>query len=63
MVYTGIDVISSEQDTTENTRPKRSIDPMQKRLPLHSPFVRIQNGLTNLVRDNKFFTIFVSKRG
>ena len=29
------------------------IDPMQN--------VRIQNSLTNLVRDNKFFAIFVSK--
>ena len=37
------------------------IDPMQKWLPLNYSFVRIQNSLTNLVWDNKFFTIFVSK--
>ena len=36
-------------------------DPMQKWLPLSYSFVRIQNGLTNFARDNKFFTIFVSK--
>ena len=41
----------------------RVIDPMQKWLPLNYSLVRIQNSLTNLVRDNKFFTIFVSKRG
>ena len=34
------------------------IDPMQKWLPLNYSFVRIQNSLTDLVRDNKFFTIF-----
>ena len=34
---------------------------MQKWLPLNYPLVRIQNSLTNLVWDNKFFTIFVSK--
>ena len=39
------------------------IDPMQKWLPSNYSFVRIQNSLTNLVRENKFFTIFVSKRG
>ena len=39
----------------------RPIDPMQKWLPSNYSFVRIQNSLTNLVRDNKFFTIFVSK--
>ena len=32
-----------------------------KWLPLYYSFVRIQYSLTNLVRDNKFFTIFVSK--
>ena len=37
------------------------IDPMQKWLPLNNSFVPIQNRLTNLIRDNKFFTIFVSK--
>ena len=37
------------------------IDPMQKWLPLNYSFVRIQNSLTNLVRDNKFLSIFVSK--
>ena len=37
------------------------IDPRQKWLLLNYSFVRIQNSLTNLVRDNKFFTIFVSK--
>ena len=37
------------------------IDPMQKWLPLNYSFVRIQNNLTNLIRNNKFFTIFVSK--
>ena len=40
-----------------------NIDPMQKWLPLNYSFVHIQNSLTNLDRDNKFFTIFVSKRG
>ena len=39
----------------------RHIDPMQKWLPLNYSFVRIQNSLTNLVWNNKFFTIFVSK--
>ena len=34
---------------------------MQKWLPLNYSFVHIQNSLTNLARDNKFFTIFVSK--
>ena len=38
-----------------------NIDPMQKWLPLNYSFVRIQNSPTNLVWDNKFFTIFVSK--
>ena len=38
-----------------------SIDPMQKWLPLNYSFVHIQNSLTNLIWDNKFFTIFVSK--
>ena len=38
-----------------------TIDPMQKWLPLNFSFVPIQKSLTNLVRDNKFFTIFVSK--
>ena len=38
-----------------------NIDPMQEWLPLNYSFVRIQNSPTNLVRDNKFFTIFVSK--
>ena len=37
------------------------IDPMQKWLPFNYSFVRIQNSLTNLVRDNKFSTMFVSK--
>ena len=37
------------------------IDPMQKWLNLNYCFVRIQNSLTNLVEDNKFVTIFVSK--
>ena len=40
---------------------KPFIDPMQKWLPLNYSFVRIQNILTNHMRDNKFFTIFVSK--
>ena len=40
---------------------RQDIDPMQKWLPSNDSFVRIQNSLTNLVRDNKFFTIFVSK--
>ena len=30
---------------------------MQKWLPLNYSFVHIQNSLTNLVRDNKFFAI------
>ena len=34
---------------------------MKKWLPLDYSFVRIQNSLTNLVWDNKFFTIFGSK--
>ena len=38
-----------------------SIDPMQQWLPLYCSFVRIQNSLTNLVRDNEFFSTFVSK--
>ena len=46
--------------TTWMTLSKK-IDPMQKWLPLNYSFVRIQNSLTNLVRDNKVFTIFVSK--
>ena len=37
------------------------IDPMQKWLPLNYSFVRVQNSLTNLVRNKKFVTIFVSK--
>lgn len=37
-----------------------NIDPMQKWVPLNF-FVRIQNSLTNLDRDNIFFTNFVSK--
>ena len=37
------------------------IDPMQKWLPLNNYSVCIQKSLTNLVRDNKFLTIFVSK--
>ena len=37
------------------------IDPMQKWLPLNYSFVHIQNSPSNLVRDNKFFRIFVSK--
>ena len=37
------------------------MDPMQKWLPLKYSFVCVQNSLTNLVRDNKLFTIFVSK--
>ena len=32
---------------------------MQKWLPLNYFFVHIQNSPTNLVRDNKFFRIFV----
>ena len=45
-----------------NTRERDMlIDPMQKWPPLNYSFVRIQNSLTNLVRNNKFFTIFVSK--
>ena len=39
----------------------RKIDPTQKWLPLNYSFVHIQNSLPNLVRDNKFFTIFASK--
>ena len=35
--------------------------PTQKWLPLNYSFVHIQNSRTNLVRDNKFCTIFVSK--
>ena len=38
-----------------------AVDPMQKWLPLNYSFVHIQNSLTNLVRDDKFLTIFVSK--
>ena len=38
-----------------------SIDPMQKWLPLNYSFVYIQNSPTNLVRNKKFFRIFVSK--
>ena len=34
---------------------------MQKWLPLTYSLVRIQNSLTNLVQNNKFFTVFVSK--
>ena len=34
---------------------------MKKWLPLNYSFVRIQNSLTNLIQDNKFFTIFGSK--
>ena len=34
-----------------------SIDPLQKWLPLNYSFVYIRNSLTNLVLDNKFFTI------
>ena len=34
---------------------------MQKWLPLNYSFVLIQNSLTNLVRNNKFFTIFCLK--
>ena len=37
------------------------IGPMQKWLPLNYSFVHIQNSLTNVIRDNKYFTIFVSK--
>ena len=37
------------------------IDPMQKWLPLNYSFVHIQNSPTNLVRNKKFFRIFVSK--
>ena len=37
------------------------MSPMQKWLPLNNPFVQIQTNLTNLVRDNKLFTIFVTK--
>ena len=36
------------------------VDPMQKWLPLNYSFVHIQNSLTNLVRDNNFFTNEVS---
>ena len=39
----------------------KCIDPMQKWLSLNYLFVRIQNSLTNLTQDNKFFTIFVSE--
>ena len=37
------------------------IAPMQKWLPLNYSLVCIQNSLNNLIRDNKFFTISVSK--
>ena len=37
------------------------MDPMQKWLLFNYSFVRIQNSLGNLVWDDKFFTIFVSK--
>ena len=37
------------------------VDPMQKWLPLNYSFVYIQNSPTNLVRNKKFFRIFVSK--
>ena len=37
------------------------VDPMQKWLPLNYSFVCIQRSLTNLVQDNKIFTLFVSK--
>ena len=38
-------------------------DPMQKSLSLNYSFVHIQNSPTNLVRDSKFFRIFVAKTG
>ena len=44
----------------EKKQMKR-IDPMQKWLPLNNYSVCIQDSLTNLVGDNKFLTIFVSK--
>ena len=37
------------------------IDPVQKWLPLNYSFVRIQNSLTDLVRENKFLPIFISE--
>ena len=43
------------QQKSQNNRP------MQKWLPLNYSLVHIQNSLTNLVWDNKFFTVFVSK--
>ena len=45
----------------DKSKQGRTIDPMQKWLPLNYSFVPIQNSLTNLVQDNKFFTIFLSK--
>ena len=48
-------------DLRGNSRYHVAIDPWQKWLPLNYSFVRIQNSLTNLARDNKFFRIFVSK--
>ena len=48
-------------DWTPRLLQCKLIDLMQKWLPLNYSFVHIQNSLTNLVPDNKFFTIFVSK--
>ena len=52
------DCFKREQDICHR-KPQypAEIDPMQKWLPLNYSFVRIQNSLTNLVWDNKFFTI------
>ena len=50
-----------KNDTKDNTflpaliPMKLSIDPMQKWLPLNYSFVRIQNSLTNLIQNSKFF--------
>ena len=49
-----------EKNLSEQRR-RQDIDPMQKWLPLNYSFVHIQNSSTNLVQDNKFFRIFVSK--
>ena len=50
-----------QRDQIKIFSQENGIDSMQKWLPLNYSFARIQNSFTNFVRDNKFFTIFVSK--
>ena len=60
----GVDLNGLQWKTIKEVDNKLSIiliDPMQKWLPLNYSFVHVQNSLANLIRDNKFFTIFVSK--